>query len=100
LTTSRTLESLYINPILDVLNRQNPSTSPFLPSKDAQWGFLYGWWADTLFVRGSEDGWAEDLAVCVEGIGATVSLTFFLFISQVSKGIPSITGDGHILPEA
>jgi hypothetical protein len=33
LTSSRTFESLYINPILDVLNRQNPSTSPFLPSK-------------------------------------------------------------------
>ena len=33
LTSSRTFESLYINPILDVLNRQNPSTSVFLPSK-------------------------------------------------------------------
>lgn len=32
LTTSRTFESLYINPILDVLHRQNPTTSPFLSS--------------------------------------------------------------------
>jgi hypothetical protein len=32
LTTARTFESLYINPILDVLKRQNPSNSSFLPS--------------------------------------------------------------------
>jgi hypothetical protein len=31
LTGSRTLESLYINPILDILERQNPE-SPFITS--------------------------------------------------------------------
>ncbi|KAJ5562452.1 hypothetical protein N7535_003094, partial [Penicillium sp. DV-2018c] len=38
LTKSRTLESLYINPILDVLARQNPS-SPFItsPTKNGVW---------------------------------------------------------------
>ncbi|CAG8920303.1 unnamed protein product [Penicillium salamii] len=38
LTASRTLESLYINPILDVLERQNPE-SPFLskPTKNGVW---------------------------------------------------------------
>ncbi|KAG0156086.1 hypothetical protein PDIDSM_3262 [Penicillium digitatum] len=38
LTASRTLESLYINPILDVLERQNPE-SPFTssPSKNGVW---------------------------------------------------------------
>ncbi len=33
LTNSRTFESLYINPILDVLNRQNPKNSSFLSAK-------------------------------------------------------------------
>ena len=32
LTNARTFESLYINPILDTLNRQNPTNSPFLPA--------------------------------------------------------------------
>ncbi|KAL3424809.1 hypothetical protein PVAG01_04090 [Phlyctema vagabunda] len=32
LTTSRTFESLYINPILDALKRQNPANSSFLPA--------------------------------------------------------------------
>ncbi|CAI7577603.1 unnamed protein product [Penicillium crustosum] len=38
LTESRTLESLYINPILDVLERQNPK-SPFVssPTKNGVW---------------------------------------------------------------
>ncbi|KAJ5776977.1 hypothetical protein N7520_000223 [Penicillium odoratum] len=38
LTKDRTLESLYINPILDVLNRQNPG-SPFVtePTKNGVW---------------------------------------------------------------
>ncbi|CAG8064824.1 unnamed protein product [Penicillium olsonii] len=38
LTASRTLESLYINPILDVLERQNPE-SPFVskPTKNGVW---------------------------------------------------------------
>jgi len=30
LTTTRTFESLYINPILDLLKRQNPANSSFL----------------------------------------------------------------------
>ena len=30
LTSARTFESLYINPILDVLERQNPTNSTFL----------------------------------------------------------------------
>jgi hypothetical protein len=36
LTPSRTFESLYINPILDVLKRQNPANSTFLktPSRN------------------------------------------------------------------
>jgi hypothetical protein len=33
LTPQRTFQSLYINPILDILNRQNPSNSTFLTSK-------------------------------------------------------------------
>ncbi len=33
LTTTRTFQSLYINPILDTLNRQNPSDSTFVTSK-------------------------------------------------------------------
>lgn len=33
LTPARTFESLYINPILDVLKRQNPNNSSFLPQK-------------------------------------------------------------------
>lgn len=32
LTNARTFQSLYINPILDVLTRQNPKNSSFLPS--------------------------------------------------------------------
>ncbi|KAJ5199254.1 hypothetical protein N7491_000190 [Penicillium cf. griseofulvum] len=38
LTGSRTLESLYINPILDILDRQNPE-SPFItsPTKNGVW---------------------------------------------------------------
>ena len=32
LTNERTFESLYINPILDALHRQNPSNSSFLPA--------------------------------------------------------------------
>ena len=32
LTSNRTFETLYINPILDALRRQNPTTSPFLTS--------------------------------------------------------------------
>ncbi len=32
LTTGRTFESLYINPILDTLHRQNPTTSRFQSS--------------------------------------------------------------------
>ncbi|EPQ64874.1 Bgt-1089 [Blumeria graminis f. sp. tritici] len=31
LTSARTFESLYIKPILDTLNRQNPDASPFVP---------------------------------------------------------------------
>lgn len=36
LTNERTFESLYINPILDTLHRQNPKNSPFLttPTKN------------------------------------------------------------------
>ncbi|PMD24881.1 hypothetical protein NA56DRAFT_699679 [Hyaloscypha hepaticicola] len=33
LTYARTFESLYVNPILDVLNRQNPANSTFLTSR-------------------------------------------------------------------
>ncbi|KAJ5737636.1 uncharacterized protein N7483_002761 [Penicillium malachiteum] len=47
LTHDRTLESLYINPILEVLDRQNPA-SPFLtePTKNGVWDTVTG---QTLF---------------------------------------------------
>jgi hypothetical protein len=57
LTPQRTFQSLYINPILDVLNRQNPSNSSFLTSKTHNGVFdTNGGQTLYLFVDAKTDG--------------------------------------------